>query len=246
MARQRSLDEHGSGPSFKTRLGAWALSALMLFVALCTLWFVDHATRLGVSGLTSDLSETSRLFSDNTSANAAIFSHMILGAIITLLAPLQLVPVLRRRFPALHRWSGRVIVLAALGTALGGLTYMTLRGTVGGTPMTLAFTIYGGLVAWTAIETIRAARARRWQDHQDWAVRLFFLCIASLLYRVHYGLWFTFAGEAAPLYVQDDFRGTFDLINIWAFYVPYLLIVEAVLAARGRGLFARSTQRSPA
>lgn len=218
-------------------IGRWALSALMLSVALFTLWFVDHALRLGLAGLTRDLTETSRLYSEVPSANIAIFGHMIFGAIITLLAPLQLVPVLRQRFPALHRWSGRVLVSAALATALGGLVYMALRGTVGGPPMTLAFSIYGGLVAWCAVETIRAARARRWSDHRDWAVRLFFLCIASLLYRVHYGLWFTFMGEAAGDYVQDDFLGAFDLFNIWAFYLPYLLIVEIVLARQGRGLF---------
>ena len=210
----------------------------MGIVAFLSLWFVDHSLRLGISGFTQDLTETSRLYSEVISANLAIFGHMVLGAVITVLAPLQLVPVLRRALPKLHRWSGRVIVFAALGTALGGLVYMALRGTVGGPPMTLAFTIYGVLVAGCAIETLRAARARRWLDHRDWAVRLFFLCIASFLYRVHYGLWFTFTDGCC---VQEDFLGAFDLVNIWAFYVPYLLIVEAVLARQGRGLFARRT-----
>lgn len=219
--------------------GRWALTLLMGLVALCTLWFVDYALHLGVDGMLNDLTDRSRLYSKITAANVAVFGHMIMGAVITLLAPLQLIPHLRRWAPAAHRWSGRVLVVAALLTALGGLVYMALRGTVGGLPMTLAFSLYGVLVIGAAIQTIQAARAGRWQAHQDWAVRLFFLCIASLLYRLHYGLWFAVMGERADTYVQDDFLGAFDLVNIWAFYLPYLLSVELTLAARGRGLFRR-------
>jgi len=218
-------------------LGAWILTGVMVLIALCTLWFVEHASRLGLQGLTQDLTGTSRLYSDRWAANVAIFGHMIFGAVITLLAPLQLIPPLRQRWPALHRMSGRVIVMAALATAVGGLAYMALRGTVGGPAMTAAFTLYGLLVAICAVQTIRFARAGRWLDHRDWALRLFFLCIASLLYRVHYGLWLSLTPGCC---VQDDFRGTFDLINIWAFYVPYLFCVELGLARQRRGLFARA------
>jgi uncharacterized membrane protein len=216
------------------------LTALMVLVLLLGAAFVWHGLTLGLSGLTRDISATSQLQSDSTLANLGIFSHMITGALITALAPLQLVPGLRRRWPRLHRVTGRLIVGAALIAALGGLSYMALRGTVGGAPMTAAFTLYGLLVALCVVQTIRMARAGRFRAHRDWAVRLFFLCIASLLYRVHYGLWFMTTDGVA---VQDDFRGAFDLFNIWAFYLPYLLIVELVLARRGRGLFAALRSR---
>lgn len=239
----RPTDSAATDAPFPPPPARWrdiGLTALMALVLLLGGAFVWHALTLGASGLASDIRETSRLQSESAAANLGIFSHMITGAVITALAPLQLVPYLRRRWPALHRVSGRIVVASALLAAAGGLGYMALRGTVGGAPMTAAFTLYGGLVALAAVQTIRAARAGRWRDHRDWAVRLFFLCIASLLYRVHYGLWFMTTDGLA---VQDDFRGAFDLVNIWAFYLPYLLIVELALARRGRGLFALQTPR---
>jgi len=233
-------------PTFPPPPALWpdlALTLLMAFVLVLGAAFVWHALQLGFSGLTRDIAAEQRLQSDSLPANLGIFSHMLTGAVITALAPLQLVPALRHRWPGLHRATGRTVVVCALLAALGGLGYMALRGTVGGPPMTLAFTLYGLLVAGCAVQTIRMARAGRWQDHRDWAVRLFFLCIASLLYRVHYGLWFM---TTDGLYVQDDFRGAFDLVNIWAFYLPYLLIFELTLARRGRGLFGAMRSRTPA
>ncbi|MEL7114630.1 MAG: DUF2306 domain-containing protein [Pseudomonadota bacterium] len=215
------------------RLGRISLSIGMVFLAFLTLGFVAHATLLGWSGLTRDLSGVSRLWSDIAAANTGVFAHMIAGAVITLLAPLQLIPGLRAKLPAVHRASGRVIVLLALIAALGGLTYIALNGTIGGPHMSIAFAVYGGLMAVTALQAIRYARARNFDLHQEWALRLFFLAIGSWLYRVHYGLWDLATGGAG---MQPDFRGPFDQVNLWAFYVPYLAALEWALWRQGRGL----------
>ncbi|MGX9357479.1 DUF2306 domain-containing protein [Roseobacteraceae bacterium S113] len=218
-----------------TRVTPVLVTVLMVGVLALAAAFVQHAMVLGVRGLTLDLSGENRLYSSVMPANWGIFAHMMTGAIITALAPLQLIPGIRAKAPGLHRWSGRVLVGAALLTALGGFVYIGLRGTIGGWDMSLSFALYGALVALCAVQTARHARARRFALHRDWAIRLFFLCIASLMYRVHYGLWFL-ATDGAHIN-GDDFSGAFDLFNIWAFYVPYLLIVEAVLFWLGRGWF---------
>ncbi|MEM6577057.1 MAG: DUF2306 domain-containing protein [Pseudomonadota bacterium] len=217
------------------RWGALGLSLLMLVLFVMVLGFVIHATNLGWSGLTTDLTGISRLYSEIAPANLGIFAHMIAGAAITALAPLQLIPLVRRKWPAMHRRFGRIIGVAALLAGLGGLAYIALRGTVGGPHMSIAFAIYGALMIVAALQTIRHARARRFTLHQDWALRLFFLAIGSWLYRVHYGLWHLSTDGAG---MHDDFTGPFDQVNLWAFYVPYLLILEVVLWRRGRGLFA--------
>jgi len=218
-------------------LGQIALIGFLVFLSFAVLEFVDHASRLGWSGLSGGEVGT-RLFSDVLAANIGLYTHMLSGAVITVFAPLQLIPLLRQKLPALHRWSGRLLASLAVMTAIGGLIYIPLNGTVGGWQMDAAFALYGALMLLSALQTIRYARARRWVDHRDWALRLFLLAIGSWLYRVHYYIWVPLTDRAGVTSLDAGMTGWFDRINIWAFYLPYLLVLELVLWRQGRGLFA--------
>lgn len=220
-------------------MGALLAAAWPLLLALLTLGFAAYALDFGWRGSTGTLRDASRITSPVAAANAGIFLHMMSGALITALAPLQLLAPVRRRFPAVHRWSGRVLVGLALLTALGGLIYITLHGTVGGADMSLSFALYGVLMITSAVQALRHARARRWALHADWALRLFVLCIASWIYRVHYGLWSVVAGSWGTSGLT--FEGPFDLWNIWAFYLLYLALLELWLHRKGRGLFRKGS-----
>lgn len=209
----------------------------MLLLLLISLEFVRYAIQLGWNGFATGL-PGHRLVAASGAANFGLFAHMIAGAVITALAPIQLLPFMRRRWPQVHRWAGRVLVGFAGVAGLGGLVYIALNGTVGGHQMNIAFAVYGALVVLCAVQTLRFARARKLRDHRDWAVRLFFLCIASLLYRIHYGLWDLATDGAGVSGLEAGMSGWFDRINNWAFYVPYLLAVEIALWRQGRGLFA--------
>ncbi|MEM1360104.1 MAG: DUF2306 domain-containing protein [Pseudomonadota bacterium] len=195
--------------------------ALLLFLSA---GFILHAVGLGVEGFLRDLSGENRLYwPEDPYATAAVFFHMITGGLITGLAPLQLLGIVRRRWPAIHRWSGRVLVCLAALTGVSGLTYIALRGTIGGLDMSLSFSLNGVLMILCAVQTIRFARRRRFDRHRRWALRLAVLCIGSWLYRLHYGLWVLSVGSVG---MKDDFTGAFDLVNIWAFYLPYLVALE--------------------
>ena len=221
----------------RTKAGIeWGTAALVLGLLgflVMSLDFVAHAAALGWQGLTRDLSGESRLYwPEQPIATSAIFLHMISGAVATVLAPLQVIGALRMRWPSLHRWGGRVLVGAALLTGVAGLVYILARGTIGGWDMSLSFGIYGALMILCATQSYRFARLRVFSRHRRWALRLFVLAIGSWLYRLHYGLWFMATGGA---HVLDDFSGGFDLANIWAFYVPYLLLLELLFAFEARG-----------
>lgn len=198
----------------------------LLLVILLVSPFVVYAAGFGQDGLRGTLDAPHYLFSGNAPANAGIFSHMLLGAAITLLVPLQLIRPLRQRLPALHRWTGRLVTLAAGITALGGLVYIGLRGTIGGAVMDAGFTLYGALMLLAAWQTYRHARARRITQHNAWALRLFWLVLGSWLYRVHYGLWYL---ATDGLWSTPAFTGAFDLVQNFAFYMPYLIGVEIYL-----------------
>lgn len=201
----------------------------LVVLILLVLPFSLYALNFGLGGLRDALPEPHYLFSDNATANFTIFAHMIAGGIITCLVPFQLIRPLRRRLPAVHRLSGRIIGAAAIVTAIGGLLYIPLRGTIGGWPMDAGFTLYGALTLLTAVQTVRHARAKRFDAHYVWALRFFWLAIGSWLYRVHYGLWYL---ATDGLWSNPDFTGAFDLVQNFAFYLPYLIGVEVYLARR--------------
>jgi hypothetical protein len=198
----------------------------LLLVMLLALPFVIYAADFGQGGLRGHLDAPHYLFTAHNPTNIAIFSHMALGALATLLVPLQLIRPLRARLPRLHRWSGRVITLAAGITALGGLAFIGLHGTIGGAAMDAGFTLYGALMLLAAWQTYRHASARRIDQHRAWALRLFWLVLGSWLYRVHYGLWYLATGG---LWSTPEFSGAFDLVQNVAFYLPYLVAVEIYL-----------------
>lgn len=198
-------------------------SALLILLALLTLPFVAHALSRPVLTLAGDPEARERLFHpDAPLATLAIYGHMLTGALITLAVPLQVLPVVRRRWPRLHRTSGYILASAATLTALAGLVYIAAKGTVGGPWMSFWFGLYGVLMLIAAANTVYYAIDKDIARHRRWALRLLVLAIASYLYRVHYGLWFATTGGIGV----GDFQGPFDRAMVWAFYLPYLAALE--------------------
>ncbi|MEM9795823.1 MAG: DUF2306 domain-containing protein [Pseudomonadota bacterium] len=196
---------------------------------LLPLPFVLHALDRGWSLGDPLAMAQSRLFHPGAAlGNIAIHGHMVLGGVLTLLAPLQLVSVVRRRWPRLHHWNGRIVASAAILTGLGGLIYIVGHGTIGGWSMSFGFALYGLLMIVVALLAIRTAMARS-PDHPLWAGHLVILALASWIYRVHYGLWVGLVGEVAT---NPDFTGTFDRVQNWAFYLPYMAIWHLIWLRR--------------
>lgn len=162
-------------------------------------------------------------------ASVGIGAHFFAGAVLLLLGPVQLIGEIRAKAPAVHRWIGRVYAFAAFAAGVGGLTFIAVKGTVGGLPMTVGFAMYGGLMVVAVVQTVRHAMARRIDVHRAWAIRLFALAIGSWLYRMAYGFWFLFAGDTGH---TDDFSGWFDYIMDFAFFIPPLILAEMFIRAR--------------
>ena len=159
----------------------------------------------------------------NGTANAGIGLHFAAGGIILILGSIQLIDAIRNRYPSFHRWVGRVYILASVFAGLGGLSFILIKGTIGGTVMDLGFGLYGLLMLVCATETFRHARARRIELHRAWALRLYALAIASWLYRMDYGFWILLTDGWGH---QDHFSGPFDQVMAFFFYLPNLLVAE--------------------
>lgn len=205
-------------------------------LAVSGLVFVIYSVRFGLRGLGHDLSDKTYLDTPGRlTPNLAVFSHMILGGLILALVPLQLIAPVRVRHPWLHRITGRVIVSGSILTALGGLGYIAIRGTIAGPAMDAGFALYGTLMLVAAVQAVRLARARDIARHRAWALRLFVLVIGSLIFRLHYTLWYLVTGGA---WSTPQLDGPFDQVQYVAFYLPYLALLELRLR-RARPVAAR-------
>lgn len=116
--------------------------------------------------------------------NAMFGVHVALAALLTLGGVLQLWPALRRRVPALHRWNGRLFVVAALLAALGGLWLVWGRNSRLSAASDASITLNAVLVLGFVTLAWQAARARDFAAHQDWAMRAFFVVSGVWFLRV--------------------------------------------------------------
>lgn len=175
-----------------------------------------------------------------TEATAAMAIHFIFGAVILLLGCFQFLPAIRQRWLAVHKAAGVVYIIACAFTAVGGLVFIALQGTVGGTVMNVGFSLYGLLMLIAAGATPYYAIKRNLTLHKLWAMRLFSLALASWLYRMEYGFWFLLTDNLGH---TESFTGPFDQVMAFFFYLPNLLVVELIHRSAGLPYFTSSLAR---
>jgi len=165
----------------------------------------------------------------STTSITGIGLHFAAGGIILVLGSIQLISSIRTRYPSIHRWIGRLYVLSSLLASIGGLLFIIVKGAIGGLVMNIGFSVYGLLMLISAIETYRHAAAGRIEKHRAWALRLYALAIGSWLYRMDYGFWLLLSDGLGH---SDNFRGTFDRVMSFFFYISNLLMAEAFIRVR--------------
>ena len=201
---------------------------LLCILALNTGWFVIYAAALGFDGaVASDPTTVSRVFREGAwVANSSLALHMMAGAVLTIGAPLQAIPIVRYRWNPVHQRVGYVLVSLALVTGVSGFIYILAEGTIGGPWMSLWFSLYGAAMVVSAVQVWRTARLGAFQRHFEWATRLVILAVGSWIYRMHYASWYGLTDGAAS---NRAFTGLFDQVQVVAFFVPYLVVAEVLL-----------------
>ena len=226
-----------SEASFTEALLRWSVRALVagawISTALFGLYILAFYAAAAVGDDMARWNQTLPLLYEahTPAATSGIGLHFAAGGIILALGSIQFISRLRARYPIVHRWVGRIYVLASLCAGVGGLIFIFAKGTIGGAVMNVGFGLYGALTIVAAVKAYSHARARRWDLHRAWAMRLFALAIGSWLYRMDYGFWFLLADRAGH---QSNFRGPFDYVMDFFFFIPNLLLVEWLLRAQSR------------
>lgn len=166
--------------------------------------------------------------------NATSAGHLLLAVVVMLLGALQLVPALRRRAPAVHRWSGRVFVVAAMAMAVSGVAMMFALPPIGDRGSQWPIVVNAVLILGFAGLAWRDALARRFDQHRRWALRLYLVVSGVWFFRIGLMAW-VIANRGPAGFDPKTFTGpaiTTLAIAQWA--LP-LLVLEPYLRVRANG-----------
>ncbi len=97
--------------------------------------------------------------------------HVVLGGIVLALAPFQFSARIRRRHTLFHRRSGRLLLFAAIPTALTGLLLGALS-THEDLAARSAVALFGAFFLIAAFRAFRAIRRRDFLGHREWMIRM--------------------------------------------------------------------------
>jgi hypothetical protein len=168
-----------------------------------------------------------------TMGNTALAGHILFATVISIAGALQLIPGIRNRFPAFHRWNGRMFVLAAFTQAITGI-YLTVSGRrlVGDVTQHVVSVLGAVLIMFCAGMALRYAMARDFTTHRRWALRLFLVASGSWFIRLGFTLTLILFGPIG--FDQTTFSG--PLLTFWTFaqYLLPLGALELYLRAQDR------------
>jgi uncharacterized membrane protein len=137
--------------------------------------------------------------------NLAFAAHVTLAAVVTVGGLLQLVPQIRARAIAVHRWNGRAFLVAAATASAAGLYMVWIRHAHSGPVNAVGVSLNAVLnlvfvpLAW------RAARLGDIETHRRWALRTFMVVSGVFFKRVASGDdgFFEFASYLMPLAILE-------------------------------------------
>lgn len=191
---------HGRAPQSLVRL-LWAVTVLLVIVgvvaAIGRVAFTDDLTTR-LDPLREQLmralhrndpfalqrpAELARVDGRFASHPFLILMHVIPGGIFLLLAPLQFSASIRTRHIRFHRWSGRILLPAALVSVVASLYFGVLI-PYGGPGEAAAIALFGGLFLFAMIRAFVAIRRGQVARHREWMIRVFAIAIAISTVRV--------------------------------------------------------------
>jgi uncharacterized membrane protein len=160
------------------------------FLTLCAIGAAAVARRL-VALATEPLAGSSELagLDAQFAAQAGLtLLHIVPSLLFVLLVPLQFVASLRRRYPRLHRLTGRVTL--ACGVVAGVSALVLSAYPVGGIVESSATILFGCLFLFSLGKAWRHIRNGRVELHREWATRMVAIALGVSTTRPIMGVFF--------------------------------------------------------
>jgi uncharacterized membrane protein len=170
--------------------------------------------------------------------NLVVAGHLLFAAVVVAGGLVQLLPQVRQRVPALHRWNGRAYVVSAMTVAIAGLVMVWTRGAPGAPIQDVAINVNALLILGFAWQAYRHARARRLDVHRRWALRLFLAVGGVWFFRLMLPLWIVI-NQGPVGFDPERFQGPALTTIAFLSYLLPLALLELYFRARSASAGAR-------
>lgn len=159
----------------------------------------------------------------DAAGNVMFALHVLLATIVTVGGLLQLVPAIRRRAPALHRWNGRLFFSIACFMAFGGLWLTWVRHTYLSVISGIATSLDALLILLFVMIAWRRAIVRDFATHRRWAMRAFIAASGVWFLRVGIMGWILLTGGIG---MNKHMSGPADIVLQFGSYLIPLALLE--------------------
>lgn len=150
-----------------------------------------------------------------------ILIHIFASSIAILTGPFQFLASVRRRWPAVHRWLGRMYL--GFGVLFGGLAGLYMSAfAFGGLVSSVGFAALAVIWMYTGIRAFASARSGDFAAHRAWMIRNFALTLAAVTIRIGIGIGFAFGLSFEVFYP----------VLTWLCWVPNLMVAEWIVKRR--------------
>jgi hypothetical protein len=150
-----------------------------------------------------------------------VLVHFLGGSIALFCGLPQFSARLRGRYPAVHRWTGRLYLTGVI-IGVASAWYMSFYSAFGWTMGVATFVLGVAWVATTAMAYV-AVRRHQFQAHREWMIRSYVVTFAFVFFRLMY---------ASPLFAATGTMLERVTALLWLSFVVPLLITEIVLQWR--------------
>ena len=121
-----------------------------------------------------------------------VLAHILPAMLFMVLGPLQFMRGLRSAYPQVHRWSGRIFLMASAVVGVTGLT-LAFGKTIGGVDEKAAIILFGSFFLIALAIAPRHALRREFAQHREWMIRGYAIGLAVATIRPIMGTFFAFA-----------------------------------------------------
>jgi uncharacterized membrane protein len=134
-----------------------------------------------------------------------IITHVFTASTAMVAACMQVWPWLRRRYPAVHRLTGRVYVfVGVIPTTIVAMILMSIRNRRDGEIQVGSIALYITAGVWLLVTVLGwvRARQRRWAEHRRWMIYSFALSLTNIWSRPIYNILAQIPGANLNLYFE--------------------------------------------
>lgn len=211
---------------------SWVAIALVGQWLFASYVFILYAmpTLLGAPEVVLKLSPATGMKKDIGGDLNVLFAHILPAIIMALSGLLQLFPAIRQRFPAFHRWNGRLFFVLGVAGAFTGMYLSWVVGLRLSDIGALGISLNGMLIPIFIALAWYTAVTKRFAAHQRFAIHSFILVNGVWFFRLYLMGWYVI--NQGPNGNSQHIDGPADIAMSFLCYLVPMLLAELVLYAR--------------